>query len=54
MQKKNALFDDEPRQVSSFEKLTINEDFKKKFEYNQRRMMLEQGRLKYGDLLEDG
>ena len=29
----------------------INEDFKKKFEYNKRRQLLEQGRLKYGDLV---
>jgi hypothetical protein len=34
MQKKNVLFgDDEPQQASSLEKLNINEDFKRKFEY---------------------
>ncbi len=53
MQKKNVLFgDDEPQQANSFEKLNINEDFKRKFEYNKRRQLLEQGKLKYGDLVE--
>jgi len=54
MQKKNILFeDDEPEQVKSFEKLNVNEDFKRKFEYNKRRQLLEQGKLKYGDLVSD-
>jgi hypothetical protein len=38
MQKKNLLFeDDEPEQAASLEKLNVNEDFKRKFEYNKRR-----------------
>lgn len=53
MQKKNLLFeDDEPEQAGSLEKLNVNEDFKRKFEYNKRRQLLEQGKLKYGDLIE--
>jgi len=54
MQKKNLLFDeDEPAKGESIEKLNINEDFKRKFEYNKRRQLLEQGKLKYGDLISD-
>lgn len=33
--------------------LKVNQDFKKKFEHNKRRQLLEQGKLKYGDLLEE-
>lgn len=32
--------------------LKVNEQFKAKFEHNKRRQLLEQGRLKYGDLVE--
>lgn len=32
----------------------VNENFKSKYEHNRRREMLEQGKLKYGDLLDDG
>ena len=54
MQKKNLLFDEEePANGVSSEKLVINEDFKRKFEYNKRRQLLEQGKLKYGDLIDD-
>ena len=53
MQKKNILFEDDEPEVVSAEKLQINEDFKRKFEYNKRRQLLEQGKLKYGDLLSD-
>ena len=35
------------------DKLTINQEFAKRFEHNKRRQLLEQGKLKYGDLLED-
>jgi protein KRI1 len=35
------------------DKFTINEDFAKKFEYNKRRQLLEQGKLKYGDMLQE-
>jgi len=31
----------------------VNEAFAEKFEYNKRRQLLEQGKLKYGDLLQD-
>jgi hypothetical protein len=38
MQKKNLLFDDDEADKSgSLEKLKVNEDFKRKFEYNKRR-----------------
>ena len=53
MQKKTSLFADEPKS-KEIDKFTINEDFARKFEYNKRRQLLEQGKLKYGDLLEDG
>jgi len=36
-----------------FDMLKVNEDFKSKFEYRERRKHLEQGRLKYGDMLDD-
>lgn len=56
MQKKqNLLFgeDEQFPQSTGFEKLSINEDFKRKFEYKKRRQLLEQGKLKYGDLILD-
>jgi len=36
-----------------FDTLKVNEDFKSKFEHRERRKHLEQGRLKYGDMLDD-
>jgi hypothetical protein len=35
------------------DELKVNESFKQKFEYNKRRQLLEQGRLKYGDMLNE-
>lgn len=37
-----------------FDSFKVNEDFKSKFEYKERRKHLEQGRLKYGDMLNYG
>lgn len=37
---------------NNFGAFKVNEQFKSKYEYNERRKHLEQGRLKYGDLLE--
>ena len=46
--KSSILFDDEKSgEVDGFK---INEQFAKKFEYNQRRQLLEKGQQKYGDL----
>lgn len=52
MDKKQTLLNDALADDALPDKLTINETFAKKFEYNKRRQLLEQGRLKYGDLLE--
>lgn len=52
MDKKQTLLNDALADDALPDKLTINENFAKKFEYNKRRQLLEQGRLKYGDLLE--
>lgn len=46
----DALEDDGANQADGF---NINENFAKKFEYNKRRQLLEQGKLKYGDLLNE-
>jgi len=37
MQKNNLFEEDEPEKAEYTEKLNINEDFKRKFEYNKRR-----------------
>lgn len=48
--KETLLSEDESAPESGFK---VNEAFAKKFEYNKRRQLLEQGKLKYGDLLQD-
>lgn len=52
MDKKQTLLNDALADDVLPDKLTINENFARKFEYNKRRQLLEQGRLKYGDLIE--
>lgn len=47
--KETLLSEDEGAPEAEFK---VNEAFAKKFEYNKRRQLLEQGKLKYGDLLE--
>lgn len=49
--KQTLLNSDSEEEQQENDQLKVNEDFKKKFEYNKRRQLLEQGRLKYGDLL---
>jgi len=53
MEKKTLLNITDYEDDDGINKFTINENFAKKFEYNKRRQLLEQGKLKYGDLLDD-
>lgn len=39
---------------AGFDTFKVNQDFKSKFEFKERRKHLEQGRLKYGDILNYG
>ena len=43
-----------PENDDDFDTLKINTAFAERFEHNQRRKLLEQGKLKYGDRLNDG
>ena len=40
---------DDENKGDGFDTLKVNEKFKERYEYNQRRTLLEQGKLKYGD-----
>ena len=51
--KKQTLLNDTLADDDLGDKFTINEEFAKRFEYNKRRQLLEQGKLKYGDLIAD-
>ena len=45
---------DERQKDAGFDTLKINEKFAERFEYNERRKLLEKGKLKYGDTLNEG
>lgn len=51
--KKTLLNDSEGEGDKNQDNFNINKSFAEKFEHNKRRQLLEQGKLKYGDLIQD-